>query len=103
MSIPPDTVPFSTGLKKVLIVYQEIPENVSFYQIDVTPEEMELLNSCHGHYINATMDDSLVEDLLALIERAGGSKTSLWTDRSNAIAPLNVEHDGPVIVTGFVM
>ena len=98
MSIPPDTVPAPTT--SVLIVYQEIPENIAFYQIDATQEDMELLNACHGHYVNANLDESLVEDLLTLIERAG---SALWTDRSNSIAPLNITHDGPVIVTGFAM
>ena len=85
---------------QVLIVFQEIPENIAFYQIAATSEEMELLNACHGHYINGDMDDTLVADLLSLIERAN---PALWSDRSNSDASLNIKHDGPVIVTGFVM
>ncbi|KVR21745.1 hypothetical protein WK13_34980 [Burkholderia ubonensis] len=62
-------------MKKVLLVWQMVPESVEWYAIpDPAAEELAALKSAHGAYINATATTPVQEAALGLINAAITSK-----------------------------
>ena len=43
-------------MKRVLIVYEVVPEDTQLYDLVVTEEQFEKITKCHGHYIGVVSD-----------------------------------------------
>lgn len=52
---------------KVLLVWQEIPENVSLYEFEHNSEEANIVAAAHNIYINADMETAPAEKLNLLL------------------------------------
>lgn len=45
-------------MKSVIVIWTELPDTVSIYHGYVNPYQFEVLNICHGHYINSGEEPS---------------------------------------------
>ena len=52
---------------KVLLIWQEIPENVSMYEFDYNSEEAKIAAAAHNIYVNADMETAPAERLCHLL------------------------------------
>jgi hypothetical protein len=83
---------------KVLIVYEEVPEDTKFYAVEVTPDEWEWMRKTHRNYINGPMVDSAAQSAC--------DQLSLWLEDREALKaaePIDVRGFDYVLSTGFLL
>ncbi|WWQ13153.1 hypothetical protein MM5_130 [Morganella phage vB_Mm5] len=61
-------------MKKLLLIWQVIPEETQLRIVDVTDDEIEIVKHAHGKYINASETDELSERALEYINIALSNK-----------------------------
>ena len=54
------------SLNRVLLIWNEVPENLKLYELELADDEFKKLKLCHGRYING--DDDADGNLLWLSE-----------------------------------
>lgn len=84
---------------KILIIYEEVPENTKFYSLfDVDQEDWEWMRLCHGKFVNAVnskADNLLLGQLDVMLE---GMVTFPYTKES----PIPGDYDY-IIHTGVIL
>ena len=56
---------------KVLLIYQNVPESVDWYVVEnPSPDQLSVLNSAHGHFVNDVATSAVAEAALDLISAA---------------------------------
>lgn len=61
-------------MKKLLLIWQVIPEETQLRIVDVTDDEIEIIKHAHGKYINVSETDELSDRALNYINIALGNK-----------------------------
>lgn len=61
-------------MKKVLLVWQRIPEETSFYIIDCNDEEVQLLESVSNEFLGGTEDEEIESNLLLISDALSPTK-----------------------------
>lgn len=91
--------------KRVLIVYEEVPETVSKFLLDLTDEEFDRYKLLEGFYTNASDNDEALEEIASELYEKLFFKDypfpGVWADKK-VESTANVAVDG-VIVTGFFL
>lgn len=73
-------------MTKVFVIYEEVPENIMFSALEVTPEELNMLNRANGKYINANLeDDEVVKFLLGDDYGESGEEGFVVTLKKNEV------------------
>jgi hypothetical protein len=85
-------------MKKVLLIWEEVPEATKVYLLEPNEEEYELLLQCHGVYLNdiGVPEDHPINNLSV--------KLTEW--ESNLVkfdSPLQLSGDYTVILSGFIL
>jgi hypothetical protein len=89
---------------KVLVIYEEIPEETHLFFKDVSDEDFGILSRCTGDYINGSMSTENAEALLNLLNDASGYFKPEWVDSKIPLdQPTKLSGDITVIHTGFML
>lgn len=84
---------------KILIVYEEIPEDTKLYSVEVTPEEWKWMQLTQDKFINASMPKKNEQACNKLSEFLT-DKPILSMDNPILIRGENYDY---VLVTGFIL
>lgn len=85
-------------MRKVLIVWEEIPETTRFFLMPASDEEFEKLTKCHGKFINSDELTPELEWLNEAILEAGDYEIKI--ERGT---PIQIEHEITLVWTGFIL
>ncbi len=92
---------------RTLIIFEEIPEYLTIYDLDVSDLDMAKLERCHEHYCNAANlpDDHPVNEWLSTWLEDKKDKIIYSSKEKGDILPpvLREAKDRRIIVTGFMM
>jgi hypothetical protein len=84
---------------KILIIYEEIPDDTKFYCLDVTDEEWQWIRLTHSYFVNIAMP--------AENQKACDKLSDFLSDRKDNTfsSPIDVRTLGCMYIvhTGFVM
>lgn len=61
-------------MKKVLLIWQRVPEETSFYFIDCDHEEVQLLESVNDEFLGGTEDEEIENKLLLISDALSPTK-----------------------------
>ena len=83
-------------MRKVFIVWEEIPETTRFFVMPASDEEYEKLVKCHGKFINADEMTPELEWLSEAIVEADDHEI-------DATKPIQIDGETTVVWTGFIL
>jgi hypothetical protein len=85
-------------MRKVLIIWEEIPETTRFFALPASDEEYEKLVKCHGKFINS---DEMTPELEWLNEMILEAEDYEIKTKPND--PIQLHDATTVIWTGFIL
>lgn len=91
-------------MNEVILIFQEIPENIKIYRLQVYDDELAKLQSWHGHYINTVDTEHLDADWLSkFLDDHEEAIVYQDKDAKCSIVLNNVGSKQYLIVTGFIL
>lgn len=85
---------------KVLLIWEEVPENIKIYDLQVDEITYEKLAKCHGLYINGGLEDY---ELAEWLSNYMMHKVPIYIGNENKNPPFDSIEKSKIIVTGFIM
>jgi len=85
-------------MSKVLVIYEEVPENILIYLVELEGEELQKMLNCHNKYVNS--DDFPESDWLS---NYLSDKISVYNQREDvnkSIGEIKADH---IVLTGFYL
>jgi hypothetical protein len=88
---------------KILIVYDNIPENTDLYLVDVLPEEWDWIRKCEGNYVNGSRNEPEVNALCGRLNDWLVNQEKILTQQSGEPYSLTGVSVDYVLRTGFLL
>ena len=89
-------------MNRVLLVWQEVPDSLKIYRLEVNDEILHKLMKCHGKLINCHVFDSEILDWLTTWQDDYLSGLKPIYDDISPVDSTQISTEGTLIVTGWV-
>lgn len=93
-------MPRNTTMKHILVIYEMVPEDTRIYELDVTDDELEKIQRCHGTISNLVKNSPEREADLEWLNQFVGEKKAIMTASGDCPPHSGGTYDA-VILSGF--
>lgn len=77
-------------MKKVLVIYENVPETTNLYLLDVEEDTFNIMKLCHGHYINGNDENEEIHRAINILSLMLGPRTD---DNLQWAAEMSIPHE----------
>lgn len=90
-------------INRVLLVWNEVPENLKLFELNLTDKEYEKILQCHGLYINSSEMDGEQERAMNWLQYIVDNEEPFYNENTKTMNPLKYTFPATVIVSGFLL